>query len=67
MNKLHLIHSKEHAGWIFDTSQPTQGRRYINAQQKLLFLARKKGRKYMDIDRLGAGHPMIYVKHYLTE
>jgi acetoin utilization deacetylase AcuC-like enzyme len=37
---LHLIHSPEHAGWIFDAAHPTQGRRYINAYEKLLSLAK---------------------------
>ena len=37
---LHLIHSPEHAGWIFDAAHPTQGRRYINAFEKLLSLAK---------------------------
>ncbi len=37
---LHLIHSPEHAGWIFDASHPAQGRRYINAYEKLLSLAK---------------------------
>ncbi len=38
---LHLIHSPEHAGWIFDADHPTQGRRYINAYEKLLLLAKR--------------------------
>ncbi len=37
---LHIIHSPEHAGWIFDAEHPTKGRRYINAHEKLLSLAK---------------------------
>ncbi len=37
---LHLIHSPEHAGWIVDSAHPTQGRRYINALETLLSLAK---------------------------
>ncbi len=38
---LHLIHSPEHAEWIFDSAHPAQGRRYINAYEKLLSLAKR--------------------------
>jgi acetoin utilization protein AcuC len=74
MNKLHLIHSKEHAGWIFDTSHPTQGRRYINAQQKLLFLARKKGTEVIQVlprvatkDELSRVHSVDYINSVLDD
>jgi acetoin utilization protein AcuC len=43
INKLHLVHSPEHIGWVFDELHPTQGRRYINAQQKLLSQAKDAG------------------------
>lgn len=37
-----LIHSDNYANWIFDSSHPTQGRRFINARN--LFLAQSAGR-----------------------
>ena len=46
---LHLIHSPEHAGWIFDASHPAQGRRYINARQKLLSLADKSNVEIIEV------------------
>lgn len=31
-----LIHSPKYANWIFDTTHPTQGRRFINARNNLM-------------------------------
>jgi len=41
--KTALIHSDEYARWIFDASHPTQGRRFIKAQEKFTQLMHNKG------------------------
>jgi acetoin utilization protein AcuC len=40
---VYLIHSVEYKNWIFDTSHPTQGRRFNNARDLLITSAKKEG------------------------
>jgi acetoin utilization protein AcuC len=40
---VYLIHSDEYKNWIFDTSHPTQGRRFNNARDLLITSAKKEG------------------------
>ena len=37
--RLLLVHSDDYSGWVFDASHPTQGRRFLNARQRVLALA----------------------------
>ncbi len=39
---VYLIHSDEYKNWIFDPSHPTQGRRFDNARDLFLQLAKAK-------------------------
>ena len=40
---VYLIHSDEYKNWIFDASHPTQGRRFNNARDLFITLAKKEG------------------------
>jgi len=42
-----LIHSPQYANWVFSSTHPTQGRRFINARNQFLALADKL---HLDID-----------------
>jgi len=71
---LHLIHSPEHAGWIFDAAHPTQGRRYINAFEKLLSLAKTCDVEIVEVapriateSELERVHSAYYVDSVLNE
>jgi len=33
---LTVVHSDDYAGWVFDASHPTQGRRFMNARDLVL-------------------------------
>ena len=67
---LTLIHSAEHAGWVFDSSHPTQGRRYINAQQSLLAMAKMKGVEVIEVLPRSAKREELEIVHtpsYMAE
>ena len=50
MNKpVYLIHSDEYKNWIFDPSHPTQGRRFDNARDLFLQLAKAKNVEVIEI------------------
>lgn len=38
-----LVHADEYANWVFDSSHPTQGRRFVNAANLLLETAASRG------------------------
>jgi acetoin utilization protein AcuC len=46
---VYLIHSDEYKNWIFDPSHPTQGRRFNNARDLFLQLAKKKNIEVIEI------------------
>jgi acetoin utilization deacetylase AcuC-like enzyme len=46
---VYLIHSDEYKNWIFDTSHPTQGRRFDNARDQFLQLAKAKNVRVIEI------------------
>ena len=46
---LHLIHTPQHAKWVFDTDHPAQGRRYINAHEILSLLAKIQGVEIVEV------------------
>ena len=39
---VHLVHADEYKNWIFDPSHPTQGRRFNNARDLFITLAKKE-------------------------
>jgi len=50
LNKpVYLIHSDEYKNWIFDPSHPTQGRRFDNARDLFLQLAKAKNVEVIEI------------------
>lgn len=46
---VYLIHSDEYKNWIFDPSHPTQGRRFDNARDLFLQLAKAKNVRVIEI------------------
>lgn len=40
---LTVVHSEEYAGWVFNAAHPTQGRRFLNAYERLAALAPDAG------------------------
>ncbi len=46
---VYLIHSDEYKNWIFDPSHPTQGRRFNNARDLFLQLAKKENIEVIEI------------------
>ena len=75
LNKsLCLIHSSEHANWIFDSQHPTQGRRYINAQRLLMDLAKnaevevtQREPRLATSDELLLVHSQEYIKSVISD
>lgn len=49
-NVIALIHSDEYAGWVFDSSHPTQGRRFMKAAARLHELAPVSGVEVIGIE-----------------
>ena len=49
-NVLALVHSDEYANWVFDETHPTQGRRFINAANRLRELAPTSGIEVIEIE-----------------
>ena len=47
---LALVHSDEYANWVFDPAHPTQGRRFINAAERLRELAPEQGIEIAEIE-----------------
>ena len=46
---VYLIHSDEYKNWIFDTSHPTQGRRFNNARDLFITSAKKEGMDVVEV------------------
>jgi acetoin utilization protein AcuC len=74
MSKLHLIHTPEHNGWVFDTTHPTQGRRYINARNTLLKIAKDAGIEVIELlpriaskEELSRIHSLDYINSVIDE
>jgi acetoin utilization protein AcuC len=74
MSKLHLIHSPEHNGWVFDTAHPTQGRRYIKARDALVNEAKEKGIEVVELlprvaskEELSRIHCLDYINSVIDE
>jgi acetoin utilization protein AcuC len=69
-----LIHSSEHANWVFDSQHPTQGRRYINAQRLLIDLAKnaevevtQREPRPAATDELSLVHSQEYIKSVISD
>jgi|AntAceMinimDraft_1070359.scaffolds.fasta_scaffold53026_2 hypothetical protein len=45
-----LIHSDDYENWVFDTSHPTQGRRFTKAAENLRELAPAEGVEIAEIE-----------------
>ena len=43
------MHADEYKNWIFDSSHPTQGRRFNNARDLLITSAKKEGINVIEI------------------
>jgi acetoin utilization protein AcuC len=71
---IHIIHSPEHARWIFDADHPTQGRRYVNAHWRLLSLSEIANVEIVEVApriatrfELQRVHSLTYVNSILNE
>ena len=70
-----LVHSNEYAGWVFDSSHPTQGRRFMLAREMLLTAAdtaqvkvmEKKADFFPSRGRLILVHTSEYIDRVLNE
>ena len=49
INVTYLIHSTDYKNWIFDPNHPTQGRRFDNARDLFLELAKNKNIDVIEI------------------
>ena len=47
---LALVHSDEYAGWVFNDTHPTQGRRFIKARNHLMELAPAAGVAVVEVE-----------------
>lgn len=71
---VYLIHSDEYKNWIFDTSHPTQGRRFDNARDQFLQLAKAKNVRVIEISpnvvhkgELLRVHTLEYIEEVLEQ
>lgn len=74
MSKLHLIHTREYNSWVFDATHPTQGRRYINARNTLLKIAKDAGIEVIELlprvaskEELSRIHSLDYINSVIDE
>lgn len=69
-----LVHSAAYAGWVFDDSHPTQGRRFIAARQELLARAPEAGVHVLELDsnrlasveELRNGHAQAHIERVIV-
>ena len=47
---LTVVHSDDYAGWVFDASHPTQGRRFMNARDLVLAHAAESGVRVTQVE-----------------
>lgn len=68
-----LVHSDAYADWVFSTSHPTQGRRFMHARERLLAAASSTGvtvaqlasDRLVEADELAVVHSPAYVQQVL--
>lgn len=74
-NVLALVHSDEYSNWVFDEHHPTQGRRFINAANRLRELAPEAGVELVEIesnffpsfDQLQRVHTLEHIERTLLD
>jgi acetoin utilization protein AcuC len=75
MNKLiYLVHADEYKNWIFDPTHPTQGRRFTNARDLLLSMAKAQEIEIVEVlprlaikSELERVHSPAYINQVLDE
>jgi len=75
MNKpIYLVHADEYKNWIFDPTHPTQGRRFTNARDLLISMAKEQEIKIIEVlprlatkTELERVHSPAYIKQVLDE
>ena len=70
----YLVHSDQYANWIFDSSHPTQGRRFINARNQFVELMNKEDALFTEVQprlatraELERVHDPAYVTQVIDE
>lgn len=66
----YLVHSDEYANWIFDSSHPTQGRRFINARNQFAQLMADTDSLFTELaPRLATRTELerVHAPHYIDE
>ena len=73
-NPIYLIHSDEYKNWIFDPTHPTQGRRFTNARDLLIPMAKAQKIEIVEVlprlatkSELERVHSPTYIKQVLEE
>lgn len=72
---LALVHSDEYAGWVFDTSHPTQGRRFMLAASQLraaapaagVLLTEVEASLFPTFEQLQYAHSLPYIEQVLLD
>jgi len=75
MNKpIYLVHADEYKNWIFDPTHPTQGRRFTNARDLLISMAKVQEIEIVEVlprlatkSELERVHSPAYIKQVLDE
>jgi len=75
MNKpIYLVHADEYKNWIFDSTHPTQGRRFTNARDLLISMAKVQEIEIVEVlprlatkSELERVHSPAYIKQVLDE
>lgn len=70
MKNTYVVHSDQYANWVFDSTHPTQGRRFIKAKALLLQLFQQSGRDLILIEpRLATRTELerVHSKEYVSE
>jgi acetoin utilization protein AcuC len=71
---VHLVHADEYKNWIFDSTHPTQGRRFTNARDLLISMAKAQEIEIVEVPprlatktELERVHSPAYIKQVLDE
>ena len=75
MNKpVYLVHADEYKNWIFDPTHPTQGRRFTNARNLLISMAKAQEIEIVEVlprlatkTELERVHSPAYINQVLDE
>jgi len=73
-NPVYLVHADEYKNWIFDSTHPTQGRRFTNARDLLILMAKEQEIEIVEVlPRLATAaelervHSPAYINQVLDE